>query len=101
LSSETNANFDLHIGLRGQDKRSQRHHAVVTLNDEQLAAVEGWRTAHGIAAQSDALGELVRIGLLSEIAKIFRLVSDNRASPPAQTCKSPDSQSGGDDAVKY
>lgn len=101
MSSETNASFDPHIGLRGQDKRSHRHHAVVTLNDEQLAAVEGWRTAHGIAAQSDALSELVRIGLLAEIAKIFRLVSDNRASPAAQACKTPDGQAGRDDSIKW
>jgi hypothetical protein len=66
-------------GLFFQQRRTERHHVIVTLNNEQLAAVEGWRLAHGIAEQSDALGELVRLGLLSEIAKIFRLVSENRA----------------------
>jgi len=60
-------------------KKLKRHHVVVALNDEQMAATEGWRTAHGIADQSEALGELVRIGLLSEIAKIYRLVSDHRS----------------------
>lgn len=101
MSGEINVNCDLRIGRLGQENRAQRHHAVVTLNDEQLAAVEGWRTAHGIAAQSDALGELVRIGLLSEIAKIFRLVSDNRAPPAAQACKTADSQPGRDDRMKW
>ena len=81
MSTKNNANCDLRMGLNGQPPRGQRHHAVVTLNDEQLAAVEGWRIAQGIPAQSDALGELVRLGLLSEIAKIFRLVSENRAPP--------------------
>ncbi len=100
MSSEINLNCDLRIGRLGQEDRAQRHHAVVTLNDEQLAAVEGWRTAHGIAAQSDALGELVRLGLLSEIAKIFRLISDNRAPTTAQTCKPSDSQSGRDGGMK-
>ena len=36
--------------------------------------------AHGIDDQSEALGELVRLGLLGEIAKIYRLVSENRTS---------------------
>ena len=60
-------------------KKLKRHHVVVALNDEQMAATEGWRTAHHIADQSEALGELIRIGLLSEIAKIYRLVSDRRS----------------------
>jgi hypothetical protein len=58
------------------------HRVIVKLTNEQLAAAEGWRSAHGIEEQSEALGELVRLGLLSEIAKIYRLVSDNR-NPPA------------------
>jgi hypothetical protein len=61
-------------------KKLKRHHVIVALNDEQMAATEGWRTAHGIADQSEALSELVRIGLLSEIAKIYRLVSDHRST---------------------
>jgi hypothetical protein len=68
-----------HITGAAADKR--RHHRVtVALNDEQMAAVEGWRHAHGIADQSEALGELVRLALLGEIAKIYRLVSENRKS---------------------
>ena len=55
------------------------HLVLVSLNDEQYAAVEGWRAARGIANQPEALGELVRIGLLSEIAKIFRFVTDLRS----------------------
>jgi hypothetical protein len=58
----------------------KRHRVMVALNDEQMAAVEGWRMAHGISDQADALGELVRLALLGEIAKIYRLVSDNRSS---------------------
>ena len=58
----------------------KRHRAVVNLTDEQMAAAEGWRLAHGIAESSEALGELIRLGLLSEVAKIYRLVADNR--PP-------------------
>lgn len=57
---------------------TRRHMVVVSLNDEQMAAAEGWRNAHGMSDQAEALGELVRLGLLSEIAKIYRLVSDSR-----------------------
>lgn len=48
------------------------------MDDELMAAVEGWRNANGIPEQSDAIGELVRIGLMSEIAKIYRLVTESR-----------------------
>ncbi|MCX7304238.1 MAG: hypothetical protein NTV73_07855 [Hyphomicrobiales bacterium] len=61
-------------------KRDRRYSVLVALNSEQMAAAEGWRCAHGIADQADALGELIRIGLLSEIAKIYRLVSDNSST---------------------
>ncbi len=64
---------------------ARRHRVLISLTDEQLAAAEGWRSAHGISEQSDALAELVRIGLLSEIAKIFRLVSDKTPQTTAQS----------------
>ena len=63
---------------RSKERSGRRFNVVVTLNDEQMAAAEGWRSAHGISNQSEALGELSRLGLLSEIAKIYRLVCDNR-----------------------
>ena len=59
----------------------RRHCVLVKLTDEQMAAAEGWRSAHGISEQSEALTELIRLGLLSEIAKIFRLVSDTTPAP--------------------
>ena len=46
------------------------------LNDEEAAAVDGWREANRIADYSDALREIIRLGLLSEIAKIYRMVAD-------------------------
>jgi hypothetical protein len=69
---------------------ARRHRVLVSLTDEQLAAAEGWRSAHGISEQSDALAELVRIGLLSEIAKIFRLVSDKTPQTTGQSDKTPE-----------
>lgn len=53
---------------------------AVALDDEELAAVEGWRAANLIASLPDAVRELVRLGLLSEIAKVQKLVEDIRAS---------------------
>ena len=64
-------------------KKDKRYNVLVALDDEQMAAAEGWRSAHGISNQAEALGELIRLGLLSEIAKIYRLVADNRS--PAAT----------------
>lgn len=66
-----------------REGNQRRHRVLVSLSDEQMAAAEGWRVAHGIAEQSEALGELIRLGLLSEIAKIYKLVSDNRTPPPS------------------
>lgn len=52
---------------------------IVAVSDELLAAVEGWRQVHGVE-QSEAFSTLVRLGLLGEIAKIYRLVSNPRPS---------------------
>jgi hypothetical protein len=70
---------DTDIRANGRDASSRRHNVIVTLNDEQMAAAEGWRSAHGISDRAEALGELVRLGLLGEIAKIYRLVGVNRS----------------------
>ncbi len=64
-----------------RESSARRHRVLAKLSDEQMAAAEGWRLAHGITEQSDALGELIRLGLLSEITKIYKLVSDNRPNP--------------------
>ena len=61
------------------DASGRRYNVLVTLNHEQMAAAEGWRSAHGITDRAEALGELVRLGLLGEIAKIYRLVGVNRS----------------------
>lgn len=50
----------------------------VVLTDEQAAAVEGWRVANRIQSQGDAVRELVRIGLLSEIGRIYRRIAGGR-----------------------
>lgn len=63
-------------------RNDRRYNVVVALNYEQMAAAEGWRSAHGIDDQAEALGELIRLGLLSEVAKIYRLVCASRGPEP-------------------
>ncbi len=64
--------------VRLPDPSAGRHRVVVSLTEEQMAAAEGWRLANGIAEQSEALGELIRLGLLSEIAKVYHLVTGDK-----------------------
>jgi hypothetical protein len=70
--------------MPGETKTERRYSVMVALNYEQMAAAEGWRAAHGISDQAEALGELIRLGLLSEVAKIYRLVCENRSSVSRQ-----------------
>lgn len=70
--------------MSGDTRTARRYCVMVALNYEQMAAAEGWRAAHGISDQAEALGELIRLGLLSEVAKIYRLVCDNRGSDSRQ-----------------
>lgn len=63
----------------GNEKTDRRYSVMAALGREQMAAAEGWRSAHGITDQAEAMGELIRLGLLSEVAKIYRLVSEDRS----------------------
>lgn len=47
----------------------------VVLTGEQAAAVEGWRVANNIASRPEAVRELVKLGLLSEIGRVYRMIS--------------------------
>lgn len=51
---------------------------ALVLTGEQAAAVEGWRVANRIESHPEAVRELVRIGLLSEIGRIYRMISGGR-----------------------
>lgn len=57
----------------------------VSLNEEQLAAVDGWRAANRIDSREQAVQELVRLGLLSEIARVYRMISGVRGDPDAES----------------
>jgi hypothetical protein len=50
----------------------------VSFSGELGEAVEGWRAANGLATRSEAVTELVRLGLLSEIAKVYGMVTGMR-----------------------
>ena len=43
----------------------------VHISREELAAIDGWRQAHELDTREAALRQLVRLGLLSEIGRIF------------------------------
>ncbi|MEL7468898.1 MAG: hypothetical protein AAFN27_10620 [Pseudomonadota bacterium] len=53
---------------------------VVPLNAEELAAVEGWRRANELDSQETAIRQLVRLGLLNEISRIYQSVTSNDES---------------------
>lgn len=44
----------------------------IPLSKEELAAVEGWRQANDFASRESAVRHLVRLGLLSEIGRIYQ-----------------------------
>ncbi|MEM8538256.1 MAG: hypothetical protein AAGF56_10385 [Pseudomonadota bacterium] len=49
----------------------------VPMSREELAAVEGWQQANQINSREAAIRQLVRLGLLSEIGRIY---SENSAA---------------------
>jgi hypothetical protein len=58
------------IGVRPAQRRVE-----VIFTEEQYAALEGWRSANRVVERSEAVRELVRLGLLAEIARVYRLVA--------------------------
>lgn len=44
----------------------------VRFNEEEISAVEGWRQANDFSTREDAVRHLVRLGLLSEIGRIYQ-----------------------------
>lgn len=59
----------------GLDVGNGQRRVEVTLTEEQFAALEGWRSANRVGDRSEAVRELVRIGLLSEIGRVYRLIA--------------------------
>lgn len=67
---------EMNSDLRDKFGNGEGHkiNVSVTLTGEQAAAVEGWRAANRLESQADAVRELVRIGLLTEIGRIYRRI---------------------------
>ncbi|MCG6113937.1 MAG: hypothetical protein MEQ84_01955 [Mesorhizobium sp.] len=77
-SKSDHANGGRSISVSTDDFDDQEHSLAISLNNEQMAAVEGWRAANRIESREEAVQELVRIGLLSEIGRIYRIVAGIR-----------------------
>lgn len=65
--------------------RDQLHRRLtlleVSLDEEELAAVEGWRQANMLTSQEDAVRALLKLALISEVARTYRsLFRDPAAS---------------------
>lgn len=68
------------INIEAAAKPRDQFQLSLPLDNEELAAVEAWRASNQIASLSDAVRELVRLGLLSEVAKVHSIVSAVRDS---------------------
>ena len=51
---------------------------AISLDEEEVAAIEGWRAANNCDTTNQAVRVLLRLGLLSEIAKVYESVSTVR-----------------------
>ena len=49
---------------------------TVPLNEEELAAIDGWQHANRVKSRPAAIRQLIRLGLLSEIGRIYQSVTD-------------------------
>jgi len=77
-SKSDHANGARSISVSNDEFDHHEHNLEILLNNEQMAAVEGWRAANRIETREEAVQELVRIGLLSEIGRIYRIVAGIR-----------------------
>lgn len=58
--------------MERDEQRRARHVVQVSLTDEEMAALVGWRASHGVDSDSEALRQLLRHGLLCEVGRVFR-----------------------------
>lgn len=66
------------VRLNSDSESSTFEHYSVILKSDELEAVEGWRSANNVNSIGQALRELVRIGLLSELAETHELITQLR-----------------------
>ena len=63
------------------DKKANGKHlytATVELSASELSAVEAWREANAIQDRTEALRELIKFGLLSEIRRVYQFSERSR-----------------------
>ena len=77
MSAENNSRL---IDAGRTEGRAPYDRFTVTLNNEELAAVEGWRQANNLPTTESALRELVRLGLLSDLSQAYDVVKSIRNS---------------------
>ncbi|MBI1386071.1 MAG: hypothetical protein GC150_14290 [Rhizobiales bacterium] len=49
---------------------------IVNFTDKEMAALEGWRVANAIESTHEAARQLVRRGLLDDIGRTYRMITD-------------------------
>lgn len=59
------------------DETQTRPVELITLHlsHEEIAAVDGWRVANNLKSRSDAARQLIRLGLLGEIGRLYQSVT--------------------------
>ena len=51
------------------------HKIEVTLTEEELAVLDGWREANEYSSREDAMRMLLKLGLLGEVGRVYRRLS--------------------------
>ncbi len=57
--------------MTDEQQTGRPHRIDVSLTDEEFTAVEGWRAANSLVSSHEAARELIQLGLLSEIRRIY------------------------------
>ncbi len=64
--------------MSGPNSIAESDSIAIRLDEEEFAAIEGWRAANNCDTTNQAVRVLLRLGLLSEISKVYESVSTVR-----------------------
>ena len=64
--------------MSGPNSINESDSIAIRLDQEEFAAIEGWRAANNCDTTNQAVRVLLRLGLLSEISKVYESVSTVR-----------------------
>lgn len=73
-SNHNQRGFSKDLSVGSSPTRGDQIEVTFRIPADLASAVEGWRAANGLPSTGAALEALVRIGLLSEIAKSYQTV---------------------------